>query len=294
MTKTQEFWLTPGVMTDLRSQRSWVDQLPDDPRALRSVVARLLLHLHWAPAYEVTVTEQGQIENQLRPAADIVEAIRARGPEAVTELAPADRVVGTCRNFTVLHVALLRAKGIPARARCGHASYFEVGKWVDHWITEWWNEDEDRWVRTDAQIDDFQEPFLAVPVDIDDLAPGVFLAGGECWGRVRDGSIDPATCGIADVWGAWFVRSNVVRDLAALNKVELLPWDDWGLPLSLGQADDAEGDAVIDQLGAVTAKADDVDALRAYYADDRFRVPEVVVSFHQTGPVEVRLDGLLR
>ena len=30
------------------------------------------------------------------------------------------------------------------------------------------------------------------------------------------------------MYGYWFIAGNLVRDLAALNKVELLPWDDWG------------------------------------------------------------------
>ena len=32
------------------------------------------------------------------------------------------------------------AQGMPARARCGFGAYFEKGKYVDHWVTEYWNE----------------------------------------------------------------------------------------------------------------------------------------------------------
>ena len=51
-----------------------------------------------------------------------------------------ERQVGVCRHFTLLHVAMLRAQGIPARARCGFGVYFEKGKYLDHWVTEYWNE----------------------------------------------------------------------------------------------------------------------------------------------------------
>ena len=44
---------------------------------------------------------------------------RARPPER--------RLVGTCRDFTTFMTALLRAKGIPARARCGFGTYFLPG-----------------------------------------------------------------------------------------------------------------------------------------------------------------------
>ena len=49
-------------------------------------------------------------------------------------------MVGVCRHFTLLHVAMLRAHGVAARARCGFGAYFEKGKFVDHWVTEYWNE----------------------------------------------------------------------------------------------------------------------------------------------------------
>ena len=49
-------------------------------------------------------------------------------------------MVGVCRHFTLLHVAMLRAQGVPARARCGFGAYFEKGKFVDHWVTEYWND----------------------------------------------------------------------------------------------------------------------------------------------------------
>ena len=34
--------------------------------------------------------------------------------------------------------------------------------------------------------------------------------------------------GIMDIQGLWFIAHNVLLDFAALNKVEMLPWDDWG------------------------------------------------------------------
>ena len=43
----------------------------------------------------------------------------------------------------------------------------------------------------------------------------------------RAGQANPDLFGVFDMHGMWFIRGNVVRDLAALNKVELLPWDCW-------------------------------------------------------------------
>jgi hypothetical protein len=52
--------------------------------------------------------------------------IFARIPTAVhTARATTEWQVGVCRHFTLLHVAMLRTQGIPARARCGFGAYFE-------------------------------------------------------------------------------------------------------------------------------------------------------------------------
>lgn len=54
---------------------------------------------------------------------------------------------------------------------------------------------------------------------------------------------DPNDFGIFDMRGLWFVWGNLVRDIAALNRMELLlPWDSWGL--AEGQDQDPTSDDV--------------------------------------------------
>ena len=43
--------------------------------------------------------------------------------------------------------------------------------------------------------------------------------------------------GIFDMHGMWFIAGNLVRDLLSLNKIELLPWDGWGLMPEFKQQD---------------------------------------------------------
>jgi hypothetical protein len=47
----------------------------------------------------------------------------------------------------------------------------------------------------------------------------------------RRGLADPLSFGVdgfPDNFGIGEIRGNLIRDLAALNKVETLPWDEWG------------------------------------------------------------------
>ena len=52
------------------------------------------------------------------------------------------------------------------RARCGSGSYFNPGHFYDHWICEYGNAVQARWVRVDAQIDDVQRAILKIDFDV--------------------------------------------------------------------------------------------------------------------------------
>jgi hypothetical protein len=202
-------------------------------------------------------------ERNTRPATALLQRALEldSSPLSVTR-PPQHRVVGTCRHFAVLATAYLRAVAIPARARCGIASYFVPGKYVDHWIVEYWAAAE-RWVRIDTEIlgtDRVQAPH--------DLARGQFLTGGEGCECIRSGTADPMHFGVdgTDYWGAAEIRGNAIRDLASLNRVEMLPWDAWGpMEASYKGETGSEFDQRIDEVAAA-CRGEGTSALHALYA----------------------------
>lgn len=50
-----------------------------------------------------------------------------------------DRFVGCCRDFSLLFVAALRGRGVPARTRIGFAGYFAPDFHHDHVVAELWD-----------------------------------------------------------------------------------------------------------------------------------------------------------
>ena len=210
--------------------------------------------------------------NQLRLAADWVTALVRQSPVPLARpREPEEGIVGTCRHFALLACALLRHHGVPARARCGFATYCQQGRAVDHWVVEHWEPDTARWVRVDPEI-------LGGSVldRAGDLMPGDFLTGGEAWLAHRAGEVDPMTFGVAgtDNWGPAEIAGNVVRDLAALNKVEMLPWDEWGrMTEAYAGHTGADYDALLDEVARIVV-ADDMTAMAAVYALDDFVVPQ--------------------
>jgi len=277
---TREFYTTPGPMTSAGEAAPLVAALPADPAALAGALHGLVIHEHMTDGYGVPLADEDRWPVHVRPAADILAEVLARDP-APLDVArpPAGRVPGNCRHFTVLETALLRAHGIPARARCGFGGYFGTGAFEDHWVAEFWDAGQRRWRLIDAQIDEVQLPWFNIGFDLTDVPRDEFLVAGEAWRRFRAGEADPAKFGLSLMHeaGDWWIAANLMRDGAALLNVELLPWDCWGAMPTPEDAIDDEVAALFDRLAELTLAPDDnLDELRLLYADERLRVPATV------------------
>ena len=272
-----DYYATPGPMTDLSELPEDVfAALPTDPAGMCRTVQGLLIHEFWAGAYGFDVPVSRLDSFHTRSAAEMTEHVLGLNPAPLAVERPVEqRMVGNCRYFSTLSCALLRRAGIPARARSGFADYFEPGRRVDHWVTEYWDGEERRWVRIDAQLDAMQRAAIQPAFDTEDQPPGPFLPGGEAWQQCRRGAADSGTFGIMDMWGLWFVQANVVRDLAALNKMELLPWDVWGR-MTVREDPDPETVSLTDTVADAIAGGDLGTIRRTYEDDDDLRVPDKV------------------
>jgi Transglutaminase-like superfamily len=243
--------------------------LPRTPTELCAVVPELVVHP--LDTEGLGLSPERMSAQSLRPAAAVVDALLAiDGADLDVPRSRGDRVVGTCRTFVVLACALLRWRGIPVRARCGFGSYFQPGLHLDHWIAEYWAPDQLRWVRVD--VEHLGASYVSRP---DDLAPDEFRTGGEAWQWYRRGGVDGMTFGVvgtSDAWGPAEIRGNAIRDLAALNRVEVLPWDNWGrMQDSYDGKTGAEYDALIDQIAAACADPS------GSAAQELYRTPELTV-----------------
>ncbi|MHC5905317.1 transglutaminase-like domain-containing protein [Streptomyces sp. S6] len=238
----------PGVHTTL--PRHLVEGLPDDPVGICAVAHGLVIQPHDASA--AGIPEERLAEKDVRRADELVSVLTALDPTPLhLPRTPAARVVGTCRHFAVLACAFLRARGIPSRVRCGFGTYFRAGYGLDHWITEY--HDGDRWIRVDTEHLD--KEYVEHP---EDLATGEFLTGGEAWALHRQGRIDPMKYGVAgtdSAWGPAEISGNAVRDLAALCKREMLPWDEWGRMTEAYEGRTGEEyDRLMDEVARVCAQ----------------------------------------
>ena len=146
------------------------------------------------PAYGLELPDERRGESQIRRVELMLRTLLARDERRLSAARPVgERLVVVCRHFTVLLVTMLRAKGVPARARCGFAAYFFPGRYEDHWVCEYWNSGRRQSILVDAQIDAFQKDMFKPQFDLLDVPRDQFLVAGEAWARCRAGEADPQT-----------------------------------------------------------------------------------------------------
>jgi len=221
------FYRTPGCFTDPGPYAGLIHDLPDEIPALVQALQGLQEHIFWLGDLKKLIPdERQQAEVNLRAAKDKIERILSLDPAPLNQARqPERRLVGNCRDFSVLLVTFLRAKGVAARARCGFGAYFMPNHFEDHWVVEYWRAGEERWVAVDAQLTPSMQQVLGIDFDPLDIPPGKFVSGGEAWLMCRRGGQDPDKFGIFEYKGWDFIRGDLLRDVLALNNVEILPWD---------------------------------------------------------------------
>lgn len=282
METPQEYYRHDGPMTAPGAHAVEFSELPRDVARLCEVVQGLLIHRDIAPfLYDLKLTEAQRDDGHIRPVARMLTRIHELDSRPITVARDyGGRLPSVCRHFSLMLSAMLRYQGIPARARCGFGAYFNAGKFEDHWVCEYWNATESRWILVDAQMDAVQRKAFKLDFSPLDVPRDRFVIAGDGWQMCRTGRADSAAFGLTHInlSGLGFVEGNVIRDLASLNRMEMLPWDVWGVMDIDEAALTDEKRTLVDRVAALTIAGDEKfgEVREIYQSDDRLRVPPVV------------------
>ena len=282
------FWASQSPVTEPGPAAAAIDRLTPDLSALRAASRQLVFHYRAGGDYAANGIAAERIsEIDTRYAAAMftrLDELADRPLSAPRQ--PRERLVGCCRDFTVLFVAMARHKGIPARARVGFARYFAAGWLIDHVIAEVWDEPGQRWRLVEPEIDDgHADPADGASFDALDVPAERFLTAPRAWQLARSGALAPDRfvvdpgLDIPATRGWPQLRHNLVHDLAALNKAEMLLWEDWGV-LDTPEPPGPGDLPVLDELAALTGQpSPELAALRSAYRRPEFAVPDTVTTF---------------
>jgi excinuclease ABC subunit A len=253
------YYARHSLITNPREQADLLADLPADIPGLVRMVQGLLIHPFCVELYRVQLSPIQREEIHLRTVAQMLARIRELDstPLAIPR-EPTQRLVGNCRDHAVLFTALLRQQGIPARVRVGFARYFPSNKNEDHWITEYWDAGQSRWVLVDPQLDDIQREAFNINFNpLDMRFYDHFYTGGQAWQRCRSGQDKSYNFGFKK-WKGWgYIRGSLLHDLDALNRIELTPFDWWGEFIIKNERHlTIEDKALLDRLAELTMAAD--------------------------------------
>jgi hypothetical protein len=162
-----EYYRTQSPITDPGPYVTLFASLPDSPVELINIVQGLIIYKLEADAYNISLSQNQRTEQHLRTMRQILQRIHDLDSAPLTKpRQPQDRIVGVCRDFALFLTSMLRYQSTPARMRVGFASYLDpegVMKY-DHWVTEYWDDYQVRWILVDPQIDDIQRKAFQIKI----------------------------------------------------------------------------------------------------------------------------------
>jgi hypothetical protein len=116
-----------------------------------------------------------------------------------------DRLVLGCRENAIILASILKYRGVPARVRCGHATYLIQGFHASHTLCEVWNENDKRWMLVDPSVNRI------------DFNKEEFDFSNELWLKMQTGEIDPNVYGFPGQYtGLISILGKVPNDLASI------------------------------------------------------------------------------
>ena len=214
----------PGIYSDQYKD------LPSDIPGLVKLIQGFLIHIYHAEAQGVSLYRKRTNEVLIRTVPEKLKRLFEMDDRPLTVARePKNKLVGNCRDFALFLCSLIRHQQVPARIRCGFADYLVSDKLEPHWVCEYWHEPLNKWVQVDAQLDNYQLQLHKIDFNPFDLPENRFVYPGKIW-LSKNSKTDKAqipkpmhllTFGLT--------KNNLVRDFLALNRVELLPQDNFHL-----------------------------------------------------------------
>lgn len=272
-------YVRQSKITDPGAYAHLYDNLPTDNAALLRVVQGLVTHFAnsengYRPAKERLI----EVDSRYVP--DMLRRIIELDDRPLTEARPVEkRLVGCCRDFAVLFASMARHQGKAVRTRVGFAAYFVPNFYADHVVVEHWHEG--RWHLIDAQIKPTFVGANGITFDTHDIPRDLFVNAGQAWQMCRTGTVDPKWFAVNPgdpEYGLDYIRASLLQDLAALNRMEMLQWDLWGLAVE----DCNEADfPLLDRVAAVLADANvSLETAQTLYHEDlRLRIGSSVQGY---------------
>ncbi len=234
--KIKNWYKQTSCFTDLGAYKEFAKNLPEDMRELCLLQRHQIIHpfvfydknirkqkhAYWGDMTKVPTTMLNYEDDIFPTAQGILAELLRRDSHYTHQRSAENKVHVTCRGQAILLASILKAKGIPARARSGFAFYVtEDNTAGDHWITEYYDEKEKRWILVDADMHDTEK----ITFNLCDMPREAFLFGAQAYLGLRNGAYQEGQIYYASepkTWGLKAALRALFYDFHALMNDEII------------------------------------------------------------------------
>ena len=212
-----EFYKQTSLYTDLGLYKDFAKNLTDNINDLCILQRMQIIHpfvysnpdirketkCFWGDMTKVPITRLDYEDDLFPTALSMLSELLRRDNNYNNQRKAENKIHVTCRGQAILLAATLKAKGYSARVRSGFSPYIKYdGVNYDHWITEYFDENKNRWILVDA---DEHCPDHEMGFDLNDIPRDKFIFGAEAYLGMRNKkykaeeiyySSNPATLGL--------------------------------------------------------------------------------------------------
>lgn len=215
--KILDFYKKTSLYTDLGLYKKFCKNLTDDISELCILQRKQIIHPNafdnpnirksideiYGDMSKVPITRLDYEDDLFPTAISMISELLRKDGNYNTERKAENKIHVTCRGQAILLASILKAKGYSARVRSGFAPYIKYdGVAYDHWITEYYDENQQRWVLVDADEHCFKHESR---INLNDINRNEFIFGAEAYLGMRNNKYkteqiyyasDPATLGL--------------------------------------------------------------------------------------------------
>jgi hypothetical protein len=180
MENIKEFYLQYSKITEIKVFVDYIlNNLPDEPCEIAKITKKQINHFLFSNRNE---------EKIFRTSNEVISELLLRDERGfVIDRNDEDKIVGNCFTVATLFASILKGKCIPCRVRNGFMNYFpgNNGKFGDHFIVEYWNQNKKCWIMVDPDrcLDNLEfDPF--------NLESDKILFPSEAWLKLRNNSLN--------------------------------------------------------------------------------------------------------
>jgi hypothetical protein len=279
------FYSTQSAMSDPGCYTHLLDSWSFNLQAVKQIIHGLLFHFSDAAQLNQKISLARLADLDTRTVeAMLQKIIKANDRPLVMGRGVNNKLLGCCREFSMLACTILRHHGLAARVRVVFNTYYKPDIFNDQVIVEFWDKERYGWRSLDMRMTAAHLKKLKITFEIDffDLPCDKYIPAAVAWFLIRDQPECAHKFGSTpDKCGLWYIRDRLLQDFAALNKVEMLIWDCWGMMNTAEEKMSEKDLLLLDKIARMLLEPDVYfNQIRDLYESNMLlKVPEKILSF---------------